>query len=124
MPLVTQPKSAKHGRGTWNGDELCDLSNIRPGTTANIKEYGSSKTNGHVRRVAGLKDASGTFDMHADEVPFEVGDFGDLVLKSDADIELFNGRAVIEDVTHTVNINTGEIISVTVTYGADPIPPE
>lgn len=117
---MSNPKSAKFGRGTWNGVAIDDVANIRVASNAGIKTYGSSKTNGQTGRVAGLQDKTGSFDMHADEAPFDEGDVGTLILKSDANVELFSGTAIIEDISINANINTGDIISLTVSFGAAP----
>lgn len=124
MPLQTAPKSAKHGRAFWNADWVHDVSNIRPSAQADIKEYGSSDTAGHVRRIVGHLDRAGTFEAFADQTPFEVGDRGWLRLMSDEEQVLLDDLVKIEDLSYTVNVQTGEIISVNVSYGRDRSPKE
>ena len=113
-------KSAKLGNATFDSGPVSDVTDIQVNTTTNAKEYASSSTAGLVSRRAGHKDASGSFNIKADALAFDEGDYGTLLLKSDAAVELFNAVALILDISFSLPIEGGDIIEATVNWGQRP----
>ncbi|GAG50741.1 unnamed protein product [marine sediment metagenome] len=112
-------KSAKSGTAAWDG-ALDDVTDISVTLVSDVKEYASSSTGGRKSRRAGHSDATGSFTMKADAFAFDEGDSGVLVLTSDGAVELFNGTAMIIDISYSVPVESGDNIECVVTWGQMP----
>lgn len=112
-------KSAKAGSVNFGG-ALSDVTDITVNEAGGTHEYASSSTNGQVSRIDGHDDKTGSFTMLADAVGFSKGDSDTLVVKSDADVELFNGTALILDISYAVPVREGSEIEAVVNWGQKP----
>lgn len=110
-------KSAKNGTATWEGSPIDDVTNIVVNENPDPKVYSSSSTGGQKKRVAGVSDVTGSFDVKSDSITPTPGSFGTLVLTSDGSVQLFSGRVMIGEIVTNCNIETGDIVSKTVNFG-------
>jgi hypothetical protein len=90
-----------------------------------VSEWGDSDSEGYTNRLAGRKDATftaeGKFDT-SDEVYdlFDIGDIAIAVLWLDASALYWDfPRALCSDFNLTVNVDSGEVIGWTSSWGAD-----
>jgi len=113
-------KSAKSGTVAFDG-ALDDVTDISVNEVNDVQEYASSSTSGSKSRVAGHGDTTGSFTMKSDAVDFAVGDDGTLVVTSDGAVELFNGAAIILDISYSVPVEAGSIVEAVVNWGAKPV---
>jgi len=111
--------SAKNGVVTWETVAVADATDITVNLDGDPKVYASSSTAGNRSRVAGHKDAEGSFTLKTDAMAgtMEEGAIGTLLLESVTGTTLFSGEALIGSISYSVPIESGEIVEATVTWG-------
>jgi hypothetical protein len=112
--------SAKNGVVSWEAVVVGEATNIVVNTTTDAQVYASSSSSGKKKRVAGHVDNEGTFTLLADVWAIAKGTIGTLLLESITGTTLFSGEAMITDRSFNVDIGTGAIVSLDVTWGAVP----
>lgn len=119
--------SGKTGTVTWNSGTVSHVTSWQCTETVNSSAWGSSNTAGYKHRVAGTKDWSGTFAAKYDSSIAPVVGEGtraegatpvSLVLTL-ATNETLTGNAMIESVALDVNVDTGDVIGYTCTFGGN-----
>jgi hypothetical protein len=114
-------KSAKSGTVAFGAGPtlVADITNISINETAAPNPYASSSTSGEMRRVMGIGDITGSFDILVDAIPAGIapGTSVALVIKSDGSTTMFTDTAYINDVSYGVPVGSGGIITATVTFG-------
>jgi len=119
-------KSAKNGSVAWGvGDTLvADVTDISITFDGDPKVYASSSTAGNRSRVAGHKDAEGSFTVKNDAVPggLDEGTTVELLIKSDTGVTLFDGSGLIGSISYSVPIESGEIVEATIAWGQVYVP--
>lgn len=118
---------ATTGSGAWNSSAIPDVRDIVVNRNKAEKAYASSSTSQKIKRKAGHQDATGTFTVYTNTsnagpttiLPFDEGDSGTLTLKSITGQTLYNASAQILTIEHHANIEAGDIVESTVTWGQD-----
>jgi hypothetical protein len=116
-------ESGKDGKVMIGAAAIADVTKWTLRTTSNNVAYASSSTGGFRRRVAGVKDGSGTIAFKLDvEDPItdelEEGDAVTLLLYLD-DSRHYSVPAVIDALQWEVDIDRGEIIGGTAEFSID-----
>ena len=115
--------SGKDGKVLSGAGLLADITHWRLKTIAKNVAYASSATGGYKRRLAGVKDAAGsfTFRLNASDAMTAQLDVGDLVtLKLYVDAaNFFSVPAIIDTVEVETDITTGKVVGGTVEFSAD-----
>lgn len=106
--------SGKDGKVKIGSTTLADITHWTLRTTALLSAYGSSATAGFRRRVAGIKDGSGTLDGKLDPADpisddFDEGASVTLLLYLDA-TRFYTVPAIIESFRLEVDIDRGEVL--------------
>ncbi len=115
--------SGKDGKVMIGATTLADITFWTLATASNNPAYASSATSGHKKRVAGVKDASGSIQGKLDVADpvtddFDEGDAVTLLLYIDA-TRFYSVPAIIDSINFEVDIDTGEVIGWTADYSAD-----
>lgn len=110
-------KSAINGSITWNGGAVTNVSNIQFTRDALVQKHQTSSTAGVVKRISGGTDKSGSFTVLEDDVGFDEGDTGQLVIKSDSGTTIFDELVFIESISPAVPIDGGGNVSCVVNFG-------
>ena len=115
--------SGKDGKVLSGSTTLADITHWRLKTIAKNVAYASSATGGYKRRLAGVKDAQGsfTFRLNASDAmtaQLDVGDLATLKLYLDA-TNFFSVPAIIDVVELETDISTGKVVGGAVEFSAD-----
>lgn len=112
--------SGKDGKVTFSAVVIVDTLSWTLTKTTNAKSYGSNATSGGTRRVAGRTDWTGsfTFAMQSGVEEITEGSSAAIILNINA-TKTFTGTAMIETVAYNVDVNTGDIITGTATFGSN-----
>jgi hypothetical protein len=107
---MANPQVSSLATITWEGTAVADTTKVSVNRDVESKEYASSTTAGVKRRLGGVTDAKGSFEVLQDVPPFDENDIGTLVVTSDGATELFNGEALIKSIKTDVDWEKNEII--------------
>ena len=99
--------SGKDGTATQDGVEVAELSAWTLTRTSNNPDYHTNDSGGSKKRVAGVKDCSGTLTFQ-DRPSLDPGDGIALVLYTNEDI--FTGNVIIDDESEECDIEGGAIV--------------
>ena len=110
MPTI----SGKDGTVKIGSTPVAEITAWSLSTTSNNPAYASSSTGGYKKRVAGVKDASGSIAFKLDPADpvtddFDEGDHVTLLLHVDA-ARFYSVPAVIDSIHLEVDIDSGDII--------------
>ncbi len=115
------PINGSGGNASFNS-EITDVRNWSVNRTNELKEYVSSDTGGYTKNLKGNFKADGAFDFYLDQgaqdVGFEVGDLGDLVLTS-ATGKTFTAEARIASIAPGVDIEGNELEGCAVAFNVN-----
>lgn len=114
--------SGKNGTLFIGGSAAYPCSNWTIDLDGNLKEYAANNTAGWVRQVCGVRKASGTFLMRADDdchCPVSEGSSYVAQFHMDAGGDYYNGRIAIASIGVDVDINDGEIVNYVVNWNSD-----
>ena len=107
--------SGKDGTLHVDGAEVTPVTNWRLDKTSGNKHYAANDTGGARRRVAGVRDSSGSFELKADDtgnVPVEEGDAVTLQLHVDGGgANYYEVPAIVDRLRVEVDISEGEIVA-------------
>ena len=113
-------KSAKSGTVSFGSTPtlVADITNITLTETAAPNDYASSSTSGEMRRVMGLSDIRGSFDILVDAIPGGIapGTTVAIVIKTDGATTLYTDTSYIVDVQYGIPVGSGGLITATVTF--------
>ena len=115
-------RSSKNGNAKWDDADIPDSRGWNFSPTSDNKQYASSDTSGHISRVAGHKDHSGTVRCYLDSTTdiegiLREGDTGDMDLYEDA-TRFWRFPAIIDSIEVTDEIEGGEIVEVSINWSA------
>ena len=110
-------KSAKNGTLTVNDSTPDDITDITVETSNEEQVYASSSTGGNKSRVAGHDDASGSFTMKNEEHGFVEGTTYALVIKSDSGTTIWEGNALVSNISYAVPVEAGSLVESVITWG-------
>ena len=111
-------ESGKDGKVLIGGTPVADITRWEFHKTAGVRKYASSSTAGFRKAVAGVKDGQGTIEFKWDAgaaSPLVEGSGVTLLLYTNAS-EFFSVPAVIDNFRLSVDIDSGDISSVTATF--------
>ncbi|NQT36195.1 MAG: hypothetical protein HQ581_01820 [Planctomycetes bacterium] len=115
--------SGKDGTLYLGEDEVTPVTNWRLVKTSDNKNYAANDTGGAKKRVAGVKDCSGTLEIKADDtanVPVEEGDAVALKLHvDDTGNNYYDVPAMIDRIEVDVDIDRGEIVAYFVAFSGN-----
>jgi hypothetical protein len=106
-------ESGKNGKVLVGSTTVAEVTGWTLNRTSNNPSWGSSSVAGEKQRVAGVKDATGSFDFKydpADRIHSAIseGDAVTLNLYTNA-TDYFVVPAVVDGITYTVDMNDGDI---------------
>lgn len=115
--------SGKNGKVMIGDAALAEITDWTFHTTSVNHAYASSSTGGYRRRVAGVKDGSGTigFKLDPDDPltdAFDEGSSATLLLYLD-ETHYYTVPAVIDSLQLGVDISSGDVLSGTAQFSAD-----
>ena len=115
-------RSSKNGKANWDGTDIPESRGWNFTPTSDNKQYASSNTAGHVSRVAGHKDHSGTARAYLDsstdiEGILREGDTGVFKLYEDV-TRFWECPVIIDSIEITAEIEGGEIVEVAINFSA------
>jgi hypothetical protein len=115
--------SGKNGTLFLGGSEITPVSNWKLVATSNNPDYAANDTGGWKKRVAGVRDASGSFEIKAADnqhCPVEEGDAPTLNLHLDnTGNNYYEVPAIIDKISVDVNISKGEIVAYVVDFSGN-----
>ena len=115
-------RSSKNGNAKWDDADIPDSRGWNFSPTSDNKQYASSDTSGHISRVAGHKDHSGTVRCYLDsgtdlEGILLAGDTGTFKLYEDV-TRFWECPVIIDSIEITTEIEGGEIVEVSINFSA------
>jgi len=115
--------SGKDGTLHIGESEVTPVTNWTLEKTSSNKDYAANDTAGSKKRVAGVKDCSGAFEMKATDsgnVPVDEGDLVTLELHvDDSEGNYYQVPAIIDRIQVDVDINQGEIVAYAVDFSGN-----
>jgi len=108
--------SGKNGTLTIAGQEETPVTNWKLTTSSANDAYAANDTSGWKKRVSGVKDSSGSFEMK-DSPSVDEGDSIALVLYTGEDI--FTLDAIVESIDVETDMNDGTIVGFIVNFAGD-----
>lgn len=115
--------SGKNGTLFLGENEVSPVTNWKLVATSDNPDYAANDTAGWKKRVAGVRDASGSFEVKvADDkqCPVEEGDSVSLALHLDATGDnYYEVPAIIDKISVDVDINKGEIVACIVEFSGN-----
>lgn len=115
--------SGKNGTLFLGSSEVTPVTNWRLAATSNNPDYAANDTGGWKRRAAGVRDASGSFEVKATDAqhcPVEEGDAATLKLHIDASgNNYYEVPAIVDKISVDVDINQGEIVAYLVDFSGN-----
>lgn len=115
--------SGKNGTLYLGTNEVSPVSNWKLVATSDNPEYAANDTGGWKKRAAGLRDASGSFEIKAADsqhCPVEEGDAAALKLHVDATgNNYYEVPAIIDKVSVDVDINKGAIVAYVIDFSGN-----
>ena len=115
--------SGKDGTLHLDGGEVTPVTNWRLEKISGNKDYAANDTGGSKKRVAGVKDCSGSFEIKATDtgnVPVDEGDTVTLDLHiDDTGNNYYEVPAIVDRVAVDVDINEGEIVAYAVDFSGN-----
>ncbi|MGA2619839.1 MAG: hypothetical protein ABSF26_19675 [Thermoguttaceae bacterium] len=107
--------SGKDGTLYLGTSEITPVSDWKLVATSNNPDYAANDTGGWKKRAAGVRDASGSFEIKATDTqqcPIEEGQTATLNLHLDASGDnYYEVPAIIDKISVEVDINKGQIIA-------------
>lgn len=115
-------RSSKNGKAQWDGADIPESRGWNFSPISDNKQYASSDTAGHMSRVAGHKDHSGTVRAFLDagtdlEGILVAGDTGTFNLYEDA-TRFWACPAIIDGVEVVAEIEDAAIVEVAINFSA------
>jgi hypothetical protein len=115
--------SGKNGTLFLGTSEITPVSNWKFVTTSHNPDYAANDTGGWKKRAAGVRDASGSFEIKATDqntCPVEEGDTPALNLHIDnSGDNYYEVPAIVDKITVDVDINKGEIVAYVVEFSGN-----
>jgi hypothetical protein len=115
--------SGKNGTLLLNGGEITPVVNWKLVTTSQNPDYAANDTGGWKQRAAGVRDASGSLEIKADDAqhcPVEEGDTATLSLQLDqSGNNFYQVPAIIDKISVDVDINKGELVAYVVEFSGN-----
>lgn len=109
--------SGKSGTVNVKGSAVSDATGWSINTTSNNPSYGSSDTSGWKSRVAGVKDATGSYSAkYNGAVAVAAGDTGSGVFTLDGSAT-YTIPIVVDGITLEVDMDDGDVIGYSVDWG-------
>ncbi len=113
-------QSGKNGNVVSGSDDIAHVTNWTWNPSSNNPDWASSDTSGYKKRVAGIKDGTGTVDFKYDftdriHSTLDVGSEVTLKLYLNA-TDYFSVPAIVDDISYEVNINEGDVVGGTLTF--------
>lgn len=97
-------------------NDFDDITGWSINVTSNNSAYASSSTAGWKKRVAGVRDWSGSFSGKFNDVlPVAEGEEVALTLALD-DTDSFSGTAVIDQISLQVDVDNGDVVGFTANF--------
>lgn len=120
---MASPISGKAGNVLIGASAISELRNWKHNRKANNHAYASNATGGYKKRVAGVFDSSGSFEMLDDPAnnspALEVGDTATLILKTTAAITQKTVPAIIDSIDANVDLDEGAIVGYTIGFSGN-----
>jgi hypothetical protein len=115
--------SGKNGLVKSGSTQLAEITGWKLSTKSNNPAWNSSTSSGSKKRVAGVKDGSGSFDLKVDDSDeiydtLVEGDSVTLNLYLNA-TKFFAVPALIDNIDYDVDINDGEVVAATVAFSTN-----
>ena len=107
------PISGKDGKVTVNATDIGDVTKWTLDESSNNPAYASNSTSGSKKRVAGVKDSSGTIEYELDTAaaePLTVGATATLKLYINA-TKYYSVPAIIDSIGTVCDVDTGAIVA-------------
>lgn len=115
--------SGKDGTLYLDGSEITPVTNWTLVKLSENKDYAANDTGGARKRVSGIKDCRGTFEVKAADsqnVPCEEGDTATLKLHVDESGDnYYEVPAIIDQIEVDVDINRGEIVAYAIAFSGN-----
>jgi hypothetical protein len=108
--------SGKSGTLSYGGSEEAEVLNWSLTTTSANDAYHSNDSGGWKKRVAGVKDSSGSFEMR-DLPTMSEGDSAEAILYTNQDI--YTVTIIIDSINVNVDINDGTAVNWTVNFSGN-----
>ena len=115
------PISGKNGKVTVASTDIGDVTKWSLDLESNNPAYASNSTSGVKKRVAGVKDSSGSIEYKLDSaaaLPLAAGDTVTLKLYINAS-KYYQGDVIIDKVGVVTDIDTGEIVAQTAQFSGN-----
>ena len=119
--MANEPISGKDGSVEVDGSAVLESRKWTLKRTSDNKEYASTETGGNKKRVAGIKDWSGSIDCYAPEgadVTISEGQAITVTLKKDA-THSYAGPAIVDDIDVETDIEGGELTGVSIAFSGN-----
>jgi len=110
--------SGKNGTLSTGGSEEAAVTDWQLNTSSANDAYAANDTGGWKKREAGVKDATGSFNMK-DKPTFNEGDKVALVLYTGDQYIYTMASAIIDDIDVTTDMNDGTIVSWAINFSTD-----
>ena len=111
--------SGKDGTVSFGGSAVADCTSWSITTTSNNPAYGSCDTGGWKKRVAGIKDSSGTFTAkYNGAIAMAAGDTGSGVFTVDG-TATYTVPIIIDQVQLEVDMDDGDVVGYSVDWSGD-----
>jgi hypothetical protein len=115
--------SGKNGTLYLNGSEITPVVNWKLTAQSSNPEYAANDTGGWKKRVAGVRDASGSLEIKASDdrhCPIEEGDAPLLALHLDrSGSNYYQVPAIVDKISVQVDIQKGEIVAYLVDFSGN-----
>jgi hypothetical protein len=115
--------SGKNGTLFLGSTEITPVVNWKLVTSSNNPDYAANDTGGWKKRVAGVRDASGSLEIKASDdrnCPVEEGDTPTLALHlDDSGDNYYEVPSIVDKISVDVDINRGEIVAYVVEFSGN-----